>query len=107
MTILVIIEAAIVLVLCAHRQGRNNSHRGRTVLTFGVLAAAFIAVVGYQFVWDRFSHDHDPYLLRRDSCCPLFRCFGHSLCWIWIGHVAFSVSAIRRHRPRHLGQSRP
>jgi O-antigen ligase len=50
--------------------------RPRKWLTFGVLAAAFTALVGYQFLWDRFRSDQDPYLVRREflqSSVAMFR----------------------------------
>jgi hypothetical protein len=59
--ILIVIETAAVFVLCARLPGRGESHRRLALLSFGVPAAIFTAVCGYQFLWDRFSGDPDPY----------------------------------------------
>ena len=64
-TIVVALECVAVLLL-----------RPRKLLAFGVLAAAFTLLVGYRFLWDRFTFDSDPYSVRREylqSSAAMFR----------------------------------
>jgi O-antigen ligase len=39
---------------------------GRRWVEFTVVAAAFTAIVGYQYLWDRLSGQKDPYMIRRE-----------------------------------------
>jgi O-antigen ligase len=64
--ILVAVEIAAILAL---------QRRGRDFALVGVLAAACVAVVGYQFLWDRFLQS-DPFAVRREfleSTVAMFR----------------------------------
>lgn len=65
-TILVVLEACAAFMLRPRRQNDADQRPGRAFLTFVVLAAMFILVVGYQYLWNRFSDDRDPYKLRRE-----------------------------------------
>jgi O-antigen ligase len=56
--LLVIAEGVAVFLLCRRH--------GALFAVFAALATLFIAVVGYQYLWDRFVHDTDPYLVRRE-----------------------------------------
>jgi O-antigen ligase len=56
--LLVIAEAVLVFLL-------TRGH-GALLAVFAALVTLFIAVVGYQYLWDRFVHDTDPFLVRRE-----------------------------------------
>jgi hypothetical protein len=60
---IVIAESALAFLL--RRRAEQNAV-GRRWVTFAVLAAAFTLIVGFQNLWTRFSHDKDPYLIRRE-----------------------------------------
>ena len=56
--VLVGAEVAIVFLLA-------RGH-GALLAAFAGLVALFVGVVGYQYLWERFVHDSDPYLMRRE-----------------------------------------
>ena len=69
-TIVVTAESVVAFLLWPRKRP------ARTVVTFVVLAAAFTLLVGYRFLWDRFTFDNDPYLVRREflqSSVAMFR----------------------------------
>jgi O-antigen ligase len=74
-TILVGVETAAAFFLRAHVQ-RRMPVRSRHGVIFGLLAAVFVLVFGYQSLWDRFRDDRNPYALRREylqSSVAMFR----------------------------------
>ncbi|MBZ5724626.1 MAG: O-antigen ligase family protein [Acidobacteriia bacterium] len=62
-TLAVIAESALVFLLKPPAQDAGGQ---RVWARFAVLAAAFTLIVGYQYFWQRFSEDQDPYNIRRE-----------------------------------------
>jgi tetratricopeptide (TPR) repeat protein len=60
---IVIAELALAFVL---RPRTEKQAVQRRWITFALLASAFTLIVGYQYLWDRFSNDPDPYGIRRE-----------------------------------------
>lgn len=61
---IVIAETAIAFLLLLRRAERGIGRR--YWITFAMLASAFTLIVGYQYLWERFSDDRDPYAVRRE-----------------------------------------
>jgi O-antigen ligase len=57
-TVLVIAEVVVVALLVRRRVA--------AIAILGGLVALFVVVVGYQYLWERSTHDSDPFLLRRE-----------------------------------------
>jgi O-antigen ligase len=60
---IVIAESALAFLLWRRA---DKEAVGRRWVEFAVLAAAFTAIVGYQYLWDRLSGQQDPYAVRRE-----------------------------------------
>jgi O-antigen ligase len=56
--VLVIAETTVVFFLAKQRRA--------ALAAFAVVSTVFVVIVGYQYVWERFTHDSDPFLLRRE-----------------------------------------
>jgi O-antigen ligase len=56
--VLVIAETIVVFLLAKQRPA--------ALAVFAVVSTVFVVIVGHQYVWERLTHDTDPFLMRRE-----------------------------------------